>query len=131
MGFIEELPTMRSTMQLYPIDGAVHRVRQDETAWAYRDVNFSQVIVGVDPDPANAETVKRWAVDYWDATHPYSAGGAYVNFMMDEGQDRVQTPTGRITSASRRSRQSTTRRTYSASTRTSVGLSASSSSDYS
>jgi FAD/FMN-containing dehydrogenase len=46
--------------------------------------------VGVDPDPANAELLKRWTVDYWEALHPYSAGGAYVNFMMDEGQERVQ-----------------------------------------
>jgi FAD/FMN-containing dehydrogenase len=48
------------------------------------------VIVGADADPANAELLKRWTVDYWDALHPYSAGGAYVNFMMDEGQERVQ-----------------------------------------
>ena len=48
------------------------------------------VIAGVDPDPANAEKIRSWAVDYWEALHPYSAGGAYVNFMMDEGQERVQ-----------------------------------------
>ncbi|MEJ2705140.1 MAG: BBE domain-containing protein [Sedimentisphaerales bacterium] len=48
------------------------------------------VIFGVDPDPANAEKVTRWAKDYWQATHPYSAGGAYVNFMMEEGQDRIE-----------------------------------------
>ena len=98
--FIEELPTMHSTMHLYPIDGAVHRVGQTDTAWAYRDVNFSQVIAGVDPDPANAAMLKRWAVDYWDATHPHSAGGAYVNFMMDEGRDRIRRPTARTTSGS-------------------------------
>ncbi|MFN8033405.1 MAG: FAD-binding oxidoreductase [Mycobacterium sp.] len=92
--FAEESPTMHSAMHLYPIDGAVHRVGQTDTAWAYRDVNFSQVIVGVDPDPANAAAVKRWAVDYSDATHPYSAGGAYVNFMMDEGKDRVRATYG-------------------------------------
>jgi FAD/FMN-containing dehydrogenase len=92
--FSEQLPTMHSTMHLYPIDGAVHRVGQTETAWAYRDVNFSQVIAGVDPDPVNAEALKRWTVDYWNATHPYSAGGAYVNFMMDEGQDRVRATYG-------------------------------------
>jgi FAD/FMN-containing dehydrogenase len=92
--FAEELPSMHSTMHLYPVDGAVHRVGQTETAWAYRDVNFSQVIAGVDPDPANAEMLKRWAVDYWDAIHPYSAGGAYVNFMMDEGQDRIRATYG-------------------------------------
>jgi FAD binding domain/Berberine and berberine like len=92
--FAEELPTMHSAMHLYPIDGAVHRVGQTETAWAYRDVNFSQAVVGVDPDPANAKALKRWTVDYWDATHPYSAGGAYINFMMDEGQDRVRATYG-------------------------------------
>lgn len=92
--FAEELPTMHSTMHLYPIDGAVHRVGQTETAWAYRDVNFSQVIAGVDPDPANAQLLKQWTADYWDATHPHSAGGAYVNFMMDEGQDRVRATYG-------------------------------------
>jgi len=92
--FVEELPTMHSTMHIYPIDGAVQRVGTTETPWAHRDVNFSQVIAGVDPDPANAEVLKRWAVDYWDATHPYSAGAAYVNFMMDEGQDRVRATYG-------------------------------------
>ncbi|MEB4211245.1 FAD-binding oxidoreductase [Mycobacterium sp. 94-17] len=92
--FTEELPTMLSTMHLYPIDGAVHRIGQDETAWAYRDVNFSQVIAGVDPDPRNAGVLKRWTREYWEAIHPYSAGGGYVNFLMDEGQDRVRATYG-------------------------------------
>ena len=83
-------PTWKSTMHLYPIDGAPERVGEDETAWAYRDAKWAQVMVGVDPDPANAELVKKWTIDYWDALHPYSLGGAYVNFMMDEGQERVQ-----------------------------------------
>jgi FAD/FMN-containing dehydrogenase len=93
--FTDEIPTMHSAMHLYPVDGVVNRVGADETAWAYRDVTFSQVIVGVDPDPANAPVIKRWAVDYWEATHPYSAGGAYANFMMDdEGQERVRATYG-------------------------------------
>ena len=48
------------------------------------------VIVGVDPDPANAGVITDWAKQYWEDLHPTSAGGAYVNFMMDEGQDRVR-----------------------------------------
>jgi FAD/FMN-containing dehydrogenase len=48
------------------------------------------VIVGVDPDPANKDRIASWAKAYWDAVHPYSAGGAYVNFMMDEGEERVK-----------------------------------------
>jgi hypothetical protein len=48
------------------------------------------VIVGVDPDPANRDAITTWTKHYWEALHPHSAGGAYVNFMMDEGQERVQ-----------------------------------------
>jgi FAD/FMN-containing dehydrogenase len=84
------LPTMHSTMHLYPTDGAAHRVGKNETAFSYRDANWSEVVVGVDPDSANKDKITAWCKDYFDALHPYSAGGAYVNFMMDEGQERVQ-----------------------------------------
>ncbi len=85
-----KLPTMHSTMHLYPIDGGAHRVGKNDTAFSYRDANWAEVIVGVDPDPAGKDKITRWCKDYFDALHPYSAGGAYVNFMMDEGQERVQ-----------------------------------------
>jgi FAD/FMN-containing dehydrogenase len=88
--FAAKLPTGQSTMHLYPIDGAVHDVGSGDTAFSYRDVTWAEVIVGVDPDPDNAGLIRQWTIDYWEATHPYSAGGAYVNFMMDEGQERVQ-----------------------------------------
>ena len=83
-------PTMQSSMHLYPIDGAAHDVAGDATPWSYREANWAQVIVGVDPDPANAGMLADWAKAYWEALHPHSAGGAYVNFMMDEGQERVR-----------------------------------------
>lgn len=58
--------------------------------WSYRDATWGMVIAGVDPDPANADRITTWAKEYWEAVHPYSAGGAYVNMMMEEGQDRVK-----------------------------------------
>lgn len=85
-----ELPSMFSTMHIYPINGAVQRVARQDTAWSYRDANFAQVIVGVDPDPANNERLAEWTKDYWLALHPFSAGGAYVNMIMDEGEERVK-----------------------------------------
>ena len=85
-----KLPTMFSTMHLYPVNGAAQRVGKNETAYSFREAVFAEVIVGVDPDPANAGKITTWCKEYWEALHPYSAGGAYVNFMMDEGQDRVQ-----------------------------------------
>jgi FAD/FMN-containing dehydrogenase len=93
--FGEALPTPHSTMHMYPIDGAAARVSSDATAFAYRDGGWSGVIVGVDPDPANAGRIKDWAVRYSEALHPTSAGGGYVNFMMaEEGSDRVRASYG-------------------------------------
>jgi FAD/FMN-containing dehydrogenase len=88
------LPTGHSTMHMYPIDGAASRVPTDATPFANRDGGWAGVIVGVDPDPANADLISQWARDYWEELHPTSAGGAYVNFLMEEGQERVQASYG-------------------------------------
>ncbi len=92
--FGNALPSMHSTMHLYPINGAASRVGKQDTAWNYRDATWAQVMVGVDPDPANNEKIIAWSKSYYDALHPYSAGGAYVNFMMDEGEERVKATYG-------------------------------------
>ena len=85
----------RSLMHLYPIDGAVHRVAPGGTAWRFRDVTWSMVIAGIDPDPKIAPKLVEWGRTYWNAVHPFSAGGVYVNFMMDnEGQSRVKASYG-------------------------------------
>jgi len=92
--FGAQMPTWKSTMHLYPIDGAAHDVGPTDTPWAYRDANWGSVFAGVDSDPANADSIRSWCVDYFEALHPYSAGGAYVNMMMDEGQERVRASYG-------------------------------------
>ncbi|MER7396477.1 FAD-binding oxidoreductase [Streptomyces sp. NPDC000151] len=93
--YAEGLPDGLSTMHLYPVDGAAHRVGNDETAWNYRDALWSGVFAGIDPDPANARTVKEWSVGYWEALHPHSMGGGYVNFLGEgEGEDRVRATYG-------------------------------------
>jgi hypothetical protein len=88
--FGSKIPTPLSQMHLYPISGAASRVGAEETPWAYRDANYAGVIVGVDSNPENADKITSWCKDYWKALHPFSSGGAYSNFMMDEGQDRVK-----------------------------------------
>lgn len=85
-----KLPTMLSTMHLYPVNGAAQRVGKNDTAYSFREALFAEVIVGVDPDPANAGLITKWCKDYWEALHPFSAGGAYMNFMMEEGPERIQ-----------------------------------------
>jgi FAD/FMN-containing dehydrogenase len=93
--YAQKLPTMQSTMHLYPINGAASRVKRSATAWWYRDATWTEVIVGVDPDPAKKEEISAWAKEYWNALHPYSSGGAYVNFMMEEGEERIRATYGK------------------------------------
>jgi len=85
----QTLPTLHSMMHLYPINGAAGRVGNADTAFAYRDATWAKVIVGVSPDPADGPRISAWCKDYWQDLHPHGAGGAYVNFMMDEGASRV------------------------------------------
>jgi FAD/FMN-containing dehydrogenase len=91
-----KIPSIHSTTHFYPIDGKVHEVENHETAWANRDARWAQVIVGVDPNPATADISTQWCKDYFEAMKPYAMnGGAYVNFMMDEGQERVKAAYGK------------------------------------
>ena len=84
------LPSLLSIMHLYPVDGAVQRVSKNATAFSYREAKWSMVIAGIDPDPTKKDAITKWTKEYWEALHPFSAGGAYVNFMMEEGQNRVE-----------------------------------------
>jgi FAD/FMN-containing dehydrogenase len=88
--YASAMPAPLCTMHLYPADGAAGRVGANDTAWAYREAKWVSVFVGVDPDPANAAKLRDWTVRYHEALHPYSMGGSYVNFMMEEGQERVR-----------------------------------------
>jgi FAD/FMN-containing dehydrogenase len=90
-----EAPSELSLMHLYPIDGAVRRVGKNETAWNARDATWSMVIAAIDPDPAKAADLTKWAKNYWASIHPHNGEGGYVNFMMeDEGEARVQASYG-------------------------------------
>lgn len=85
-----KLPTMLSTVHLYPINGAANRPASGDTAFAYRHANFVQIIGAIGTEPAENERMIAWAKDYWQALHPYSAGGGYVNMNMEETEDRVR-----------------------------------------
>jgi FAD/FMN-containing dehydrogenase len=85
-----KVPVVNSTVHIYPINGACHRVAPDATAFAYRDANFATVIAGMWPDPADNQANIGWVRDYYDATAPLSEEGGYVNFMADDDQDRIR-----------------------------------------
>jgi FAD/FMN-containing dehydrogenase len=89
-----QIPTVQSVMHIYPTDGAVHRVGAQDTAYNHRDAKFVHIIGATTPDPAQMPAGIEWAKDFWTAQHPHSAGSSYVNFLMDEGEDRVQSTYG-------------------------------------
>jgi FAD/FMN-containing dehydrogenase len=84
------VPNIFSGIHLYPTDGVAGRVPADATAWSFREARWSAVVFAADPEPAAADRMRNWVVESWEATHPFSAGGAYVNFLEDEGQDRIR-----------------------------------------
>jgi FAD/FMN-containing dehydrogenase len=85
-----DVPAVNSTMHIYPIDGAVHRVAPDATAFGHRDANFATVIAGMWPDPGDNEANIRWVQDYAAATAPHSEEGGYINFMAADDQHRAK-----------------------------------------
>ena len=89
VAFGGDVPNPLSGAITFSIDGAAHRMAAEDSAWSYRDAKFTHVIYAVEADPAAMATDRAWVRDYWEALHPYSAGGAYLNFMMDEGEDPV------------------------------------------
>lgn len=88
--YAAKAPSELSLMHLYPIDGAVHKVGETETAWSYRNATWSMVIAGIAPEPGKAEALAAWAKEYSEAVQPFTMGGGYVNFMMEEGDDRIK-----------------------------------------
>ena len=85
-----KVPAVNSTVHIYPINGAVHRVGADETAFAGRTANFATVIAGMWPDPADNEANIAWVRDYYAATAPLSESAGYINFMGTDDGDKAQ-----------------------------------------
>ncbi|MBB3042438.1 FAD-binding protein [Nocardioides sp. LMS-CY] len=85
-----KVPEMTSTMHIYPINGACHRVASDATAFAYRDATFATVIAGMWPDEKDDQRNTAWVREYYDAIAPHSEEGGYINFMAEDDQDRIR-----------------------------------------
>jgi len=90
-----KLPAVNSTVHIYPINGACHRVGAQDTAFGHRDANFATVIAGMWPDPSKNAASIKWVRDYSDATAPHSEPGGYINFMSEDDGNRVEANYGR------------------------------------
>jgi hypothetical protein len=81
-----KLPALNSTMHIYSINGACHRVGPEETAWGHRDATFATVIAGMWPDPADNDASIAWVRGYYDETVAHSQRGGYINFMSEDDE---------------------------------------------
>ena len=84
-----KVPCVESTMHLYPLNGASHRVPADSTAWGHRDASFACVIAGMWPDAADNDRNIDWVRSYYDAVSPHSEPGGYVNFLSADDQSQA------------------------------------------
>ena len=85
-----KVPTVPSAMHIYPLNGAIHRVEKDETAFSYRDAEFLHMIMAVDEGPEHMPEYISWVRGYWSALRPFSAGRAYVNALMEASENRIK-----------------------------------------
>ena len=83
------VPNIESGPFFFPINGACHKVGENDTAFAHRDSAFSLVISGSWKDPADNDRNTAWVRNYYDALKPYSDEGGYINFMSADDQDRA------------------------------------------
>ena len=84
------LTSPKSYCIVFQLGGALARVAEDETAFSQRDaahnVNINAVWTEENPD---AERHIAWARDFFGAMQPHARGRVYVNFLGEEGADRV------------------------------------------
>ena len=85
----------RSYTIIFHLGGALARVPEDATAYPQRDAAFNVNVnaVWLEDDPREDEHV-RWTRDFYSALEPHAGGRVYVNFLGDEGQDRVRAAYG-------------------------------------
>ncbi len=88
--FAARKPSPLSKILVPQLGGAVARVREGQTAYAHRRAPCLVNINAMWSDPRDTEKAIAWARETWTAVRPFSAGGVYVNFLSEEGADRVR-----------------------------------------
>jgi UDP-N-acetylenolpyruvoylglucosamine reductase len=83
-------PSIESATVVFPLDGAVHQVGPQDTAFAYRDVDFATALSGTLTSREDCEAHKDWVRGFYEALLPHSAEGGYVNFIDGDDQNRVR-----------------------------------------
>jgi FAD/FMN-containing dehydrogenase len=88
------VPAPQTHVVIEHMGGAVSRIGEDETAVSHRNAPYNAIIIGMWSEPVEDERTIDWVRRLWDALRPFSSGGVYVNYLSNEGQDRVRAAYG-------------------------------------
>ncbi len=89
---VEHSQRIESPFTAFPIwqmGGAVSHLGEDDSAFSGRDAAFTYNIGACTEEADGFDEERQWVRDFWTALEPYQTG-VYVNFLGDEGQDRVR-----------------------------------------
>jgi FAD/FMN-containing dehydrogenase len=92
--YAANLPSPFTQHIMLPWGGQVARVSSAETPMTQRDAAWITHPFAVWEGEENDETSIRWAREYAADMRPFATGGIYLNFIGDEGQDRVRAAYG-------------------------------------
>jgi FAD/FMN-containing dehydrogenase len=92
--FMETAPSLRPVVVIDQFGGAVARVPDEATAFGHRDADYDLIIAAIWAHDAEQEAHVDWAKSFWDATQPYSTESVYVNYLSEEGEERVRAAYG-------------------------------------
>jgi FAD/FMN-containing dehydrogenase len=88
------VPTPESYAAVFHMGGAVAREDPDGSAFEDRRATHAMTIDGVWSEPAASGACIAWARGFWEAVRPHSTGRVYMNFLGEEGEDRVRAAYG-------------------------------------
>ena len=94
IAYVGKLPSPQCEIFFGALGGATTRPAPNSTAYPHRDAQFVMNFHGRWDDPAADDRCIAWARDFFKASAPFAAGGAYVNFLTADEGDRVPSAYG-------------------------------------
>ena len=88
--YYPSVPAPLTHVAIEHLGGAVSRVGEDEMAVSHRAALYNAITIGMWGDPVQDEQVIDWVRRLWEQLRPFSFGGVYVNYLSNEGEDRVR-----------------------------------------
>jgi FAD/FMN-containing dehydrogenase len=88
------VPSPFTGIHIHHLEGVVGRIGENATAFSHRDTRYVLNIVGLWKEPADTDRNTAWVRGAWQAIRPYSTGAVYINFLGDEGDERVRAAYG-------------------------------------